>query len=715
MSHPFCRVEHTERGQFVLYFYAAVDHLLHHVDRLGGCGGPGWADTRDQFPFLAGYDEEIRRFFPEPLPREDFSRRWVDAIAAWEQGATGHLPLSALAREAGLGFPSLFAWVAAGLVEEDSRFGTVFANLQAPLPHRRPCLETLGQMFNGDHWLAGGDAWRLCQPLLPVGLADVPNHDAPRSEWVLRVAGPLWDVARGGAEAEPAPGCRHHPPGAFSPIQDLIFPKEFVRQVEEVPGLLQAGTARALVLRGTPGSERLAVAGAISKARGRGVLEWRQPAPRDGAAEAPPAVLGPLCALTASMPVLAYDLGPGETAEPPALPGYRGPLVVLLGAEGGLRGPAAEKALTLTLPAPGLGERLRLWEQALAGHPATDLPAIAERYHLPGGYIRQAGGLAVAQAALRCRKEVGLEDVRAACRLLNRQLLDSLATRLEGEGTWSQLVVSGLTMDKLLELEQRCRHRERLLDRLGPGFGSTPGRGVRALLTGASGTGKTLAARLLAAELGMDLYRVDLSAVVNKYIGETEKNLHRVLSRAEELDVVLLLDEGDALLGTRTEVKSSNDRYANLETNYLLQRLESYQGIIVVTTNAAQYIDTAFQRRMDVVVPFVPPDAEERRAIWQLHLPADHAVEPAYLGEVCARCALTGGQIRNAALHATLLALADGTGRVGRPHLAEALESEYRKAGGLSPLGDDRAGTERRRAQAGAVGVFLDALSTGTL
>ena len=144
---------------------------------------------------------------------------------------------------------------------------------------------------------------------------------------------------------------------------------------------------------------------------------------------------------------------------------------------------------------------------------------------------------------------------------------------------------------------------------------------MRALFSGSSGTGKTLATRILAGELGMDLYRVDLASVINKYIGETEKNLHRVLSRAEELDVILLLDEGDALLGSRTDVKSSNDRYANLETNYLLQRLESYQGIVLVTTNAGQNIDSAFQRRMDVVVDFVPPGADERWGIWQLHLP----------------------------------------------------------------------------------------------
>ena len=121
-----------------------------------------------------------------------------------------------------------------------------------------------------------------------------------------------------------------------------------------------------------------------------------------------------------------------------------------------------------------------------------------------------------------------------------------------------------------------------------------------------------MAAEILAVELEMNIYHVDLAAVVNKYIGETEKNLHRVLSRAEKLDVILLLDEGDALLGQRTEVKSANDRYANLETDYLLQRLENYQGIVVVTTNAWEHIDNAFQRRTDVVVHFIPPQAQER-------------------------------------------------------------------------------------------------------
>jgi len=229
------------------------------------------------------------------------------------------------------------------------------------------------------------------------------------------------------------------------------------------------------------------------------------------------------------------------------------------------------------------------------------------------------------------------------------------------------------------------RERERLRDGAGPAFRRSLNRGVRAMFTGPSGTGKTLAARALAAELGLDLYRVDLAAVVNKYIGETERNLNQVLSRAEELDVLLLLDEGDALMSKRTEVRNANDRYANLETNYLLQRLETYEGIVVVTTNAGQRIDSAFLRRLDVIVPFAPPNVSERWLIWMLHLPTDNRVSPACLEEVASRCALTGGQIRNAALHATLLALE--TGRpLGDAHLEEAVQREYRKAGAAFPM-----------------------------
>jgi hypothetical protein len=699
----FTHIPCTAQAHFRLHFYAAVYRLFNYLRRLSQMRGERLEKTFEHYPFLTGYFEEIRPYLPQQLTWEEAVGWWKTEICAWEKTGTEHLPLLALTKQCSVNFHSRIALMIVGLVEEDSRFGTIFARLQEPLAYRRPGLELVGQIIKGNGLEDNTDPWGICRPLLSAGLIEVPNRDAPRSEWVPRVPSLLWDVIRGESEVPLAPGCRYYPAVTFAQIKELIFPQEFLDRLEQVPALFSGGKVQTLILRGSPGSERLQILGAVARALGRGVIT------ADGSV--PPAerqwgFLGPLCAMTHSFPVMTCDLGPGETAELPALTGYMGPLGVIMGFEGGLRGPAVEKAVTFTLPAPKAVYRLRYWQEAFAGQAVADLSEIGERFHLPGGYIRQAGAMAIAQATLQRREKITINDVREACRALNHQLLDTLATRLEVEGSWDRLVVSEGTAVKLHELERRCRHREKLLDYLGPGVGSGGNRGVRALFTGASGTGKTLAAKILASVLGIDLYRVDLAAVVNKYIGETEKNLHRVLSRAEELDVILLLDEGDALLGNRTEVKSANDRYANLETNYLLQRLENYQGIVVVTTNASQYIDTGFQRRMDVVVNFVPPQAQERWHIWQLHLPAGHAVDPIYLEEVAARCALSGGQIRNAALHATLLALDEGSGVVTRWHLEEAIQSEYRKAGALCPLNDNGRAAEAH----GGLEAFLDAL-----
>jgi SpoVK/Ycf46/Vps4 family AAA+-type ATPase len=209
--------------------------------------------------------------------------------------------------------------------------------------------------------------------------------------------------------------------------------------------------------------------------------------------------------------------------------------------------------------------------------------------------------------------------------------------------------------------------------------------GVRALLAGQSGTGKTLAARLLAASLGKDLYRLDLAATVNKYLGETEKNLNQAFAAAEELDVVLLLDEGDALMATRTDVGSAHDRYANLETNFLLQRIESFDGILLVTSNAADRIDKAFARRMDVVINFRAPDEWRRYEILTMHLGDDHDIDDSWLQQVACRCALSGGQWRNVVGQARLLALQRGCA-IGVDQLHAALVREYRKSGGHCPL-----------------------------
>ena len=248
--------------------------------------------------------------------------------------------------------------------------------------------------------------------------------------------------------------------------------------------------------------------------------------------------------------------------------------------------------------------------------PSEDrLAELARAHRLSGGTIRQVAPGAVVEARAAGRTDVTPADVTLAARAVRPEMPLSLATRVEVQGGWHDIVVPPIVRQELLDLERRCRHRERLTDTVRGPLMSGVGVGVRALFSGPSGTGKTLAARVLAAVLGKDLYRLDLPGVVNKYLGETEKNLERVLEHVEELDVVLLLDEGEALLARRTDVQNANDRYANLETNYLLQRLESFEGIVVITTNAERHLDAAFGRRLDVIIHFPAPGPVGTRGV----------------------------------------------------------------------------------------------------
>ena len=709
-SSAFAQMDRTPDNHFALHFHAAVYAVLAFVRTLQEQGGAETDDLVDDYPFLGQYLAEDLRFMPDDLTWDEGGAWWGRELRRWEARADRHLPLRALSTTFGLSPPQRLAFMLTGLIEEDSRFGTLFAHLQAPVQRRRPTVELLGRIVQ--RLDAGADGWGICRPLVEHHLVEVVDRSRPRAEWTLRVPGIVWDAARGtvpstldGAEQR----TQVRPVDALPSFDDVILPADSREQLCRVPRLLRADDTQFAVVRGTTGSDRLAALDAVARDLDRGVVRVEGLGEKDAsdASAAVPDGLGPFCVGVRMMPVLEIDLAPGESRPLPPIPGYDGPVGVALSPTGGLTGDALDAAVTLSLGTLSADERRRHWRAAFERAEVADLDAIVDGFQLPGRYLRRAGAAAVRRAALDGRETVTTGDVRHATRSLGRQLLDTLAERLKVDGSWDQIIVDPRTEEKLHDLERRCHHRERLLDHLGPAFGNSTTKGVRALFTGPSGTGKTLAARILAAELGMDLYRVDLASVINKYVGETEKNLHRVLSTAEELDVVLLLDEGDALLGTRTEVSTANDRYANVETDYLLQRLEHYSGIVLVTSNLAGNIDPAFQRRMDRVVDFSPPSADERLAIWSIHLPTGHAVREPTLRQVATQCVLNGGQIRNAALQATLLALDDASGRPtpaeaeangkrirGTPedvsvrdeHLTAAVREEYQKDGAVCPL-----------------------------
>ncbi len=668
MPEPFSDLPVTPETHFQLGSYAAVAHLLLSLARtLGSLDA-----VLREWPFLNGYHAELQRRGLHWSTVAEADAWWQATLHDWAAATDRHLPLRAVGESFALDHDALTFFITIGLVEEDARFGALFDALQGTA-HARPTLGLLGTWWATRPPLRTLQAW---------GLIQIVNPEAPRSEQVPQIPAPIWEAIRGEVLDQITPWARYHSPDRLGALSDVIVPATVAAQLKTLPTLLQAGQVQTVIVRGPQHNGRHTLLGAVARELQRGVIEIDQ---ARNLTSDQWSLLNTLAVLLHAMPVAAYDLAPGESVEVRGPIGLETPLGLVLSTSGGLTGQPLERAVTINLPLPDRAAREQHWQRAARAHPLVDTQLIAQQFRLTSGNIYRAAPLAAAQAALNGCTTIAIAEVQLACRTLHRQALETLATRLDVFGDWSQLAVSDETRRDLLELEARCYQRERLPAAVGAAFGSTVNTGVRALFTGPSGTGKTLAARVLAAQLKLDVYRVDLAAVVNKYIGETEKNLNQVLARAEELDVILLIDEGDALLTQRTNVSSSNDRYANLETNFLLQRLESFSGIVIITTNSSERIDRAFQRRMDVVIDFRPPEAAERWVIWQLHLPATHTIDQDLLDEVTTRCALTGGQIRNAALHATLLAVNNG-GIVTTEYLEEAVKREYRQAGAVCPL-----------------------------
>lgn len=334
-------------------------------------------------------------------------------------------------------------------------------------------------------------------------------------------------------------------------------------------------------------------------------------------------------------------------------------------------------SLRFKIDKPAPPEQRRLWEQALGSAVLKlngSLEGVASQFRLSAKTILATGAEIRTAIAISDAPDDALWQ---ACRTLGRRNLEDLAVRIEPLSTWDELILPEAQKAILRQVAAHVRNRLKVCEDWGFARKSSRGLGLSTLFAGESGTGKTMAAEVLANELHLDLYRIDLSSVVSKYIGETEKNLRRVFDAAEDCGAILLFDEADALFGKRSEVKDSHDRYANIEVSYLLQRMEAYSGLAILTTNMKTALDVAFQRRLRFIVQFPFPDAEQREAIWRSVFPQATPTDRLDYRKL-AQMHVAGGNIRNIAFNAAFLA-ADADEPIGMAHLLHAAHGEGAK------------------------------------
>ena len=559
-------------------------------------------------------------------------------------------------------------------VELDARFAPLCAALAGDARQRHATFGLALATLEAPHWSALAPAaplrhWRLVEvasgePLTTaaVRIDERVLHDLTGVRYLDdRLAGLIEPVM----ESDPLP----------------LSHRRIVERLHDVWAAQEPDERRPVAqLCGPDGGGKSAVCSALCARRGLRLFRMR--AADVPAAPAERAALARLCEreLALSAGVLILDCHGTVSAESqeraviPFIEEMGGPLVV-----------AAREALALDrvaylrleITAPSAAERQHSWRSALG--PMADklngqLDGLAAQFSLTDRGIRAAGAAASEGAY---DDETLVAKLWDACRVQARAKLDELAQRIEGTAQWPDLVLPAAQLQMLREVAIHVRRAGTVYESWGFAGKGARGLGISALFTGASGTGKTMAAEVLANELRLDLYRIDLSQAVSKYIGETEKNLRRIFEAAEQSGAILLFDEADALFGRRSEVKDSHDRYANIEVSYLLQRMETYRGLAVLTTNMKSALDTAFLRRIRFVVQFPFPDAPQRAEIWRGIFPTRTPTEGLDFDRL-ARLSIAGGNIRCIALNAAFLAAEEGT-PVRMSHLLRAAQGEYAK------------------------------------
>ncbi|MCP4156519.1 MAG: ATP-binding protein [bacterium] len=353
-----------------------------------------------------------------------------------------------------------------------------------------------------------------------------------------------------------------------------------------------------------------------------------------------------------------------------------------------------EAYVKIEFPLPGYPLRKEMWEHYLNGDyrlsGEVGKKLLANKFKFTGGQIRDAVHTARNLALMRPGNngEISMEDLYTSCRSQTNHKLSEMACKITPYYTWDDIVLPPEKLQQLREIHNYVKYRHIVYHDWGFDAKFSLGKGLNVLFSGASGTGKTMAAEIIANLLKLELYKIDLSSIVSKYIGETEKNLGKIFKEAETANAILFFDEADALFGKRSEVKDAHDRYANIEINYLLQKMEEHEGIVILTTNLRKNIDEAFTRRMHYSVDFPFPDQEYRLRIWQnifpQKTPRDNDIDYPFLAK---KFKISGGNIKNIALNTAFLAADDGK-QIRMAHIVKAIKREYQKIGNLCVQSD---------------------------
>ena len=356
--------------------------------------------------------------------------------------------------------------------------------------------------------------------------------------------------------------------------------------------------------------------------------------------------------------------------------------IAFIASEEALELGGAWQMFEIEIPVPDYGLRKQIWERCLNGKfSEEDVRALANKFKFTAGQIKDAIASAEKLAVLEEREDIIVEDLYNGCRAQSNQKLTALAKRIKPKYSWGDIVLPKEKKEQLKEVKNYIKNKGVVYHDWGFDDKLSLGKGLNILFSGASGTGKTMAAEVIASALKLDLYKIDLSMVVSKYIGETEKNLNRIFKEAEQSNSILFFDEADALFGKRSEVRDSHDRYANIEISYLLQKMEENEGIVIMATNLSQNIDDAFMRRMHFTIEFPFPEEEYRYKIWQSLFPEEAPLSEDIDFEFLAkRFKLAGGNIKNIIVSAAFLAAEDSRS-ITMEHIVKAAKREFQKIG----------------------------------